>query len=108
VHGAHSCHLSLSLSLCFSLSVSLFVSSCLAFGSCPHWHRGSYGVCSQQCMNGASAGIQNRTLVCRQPHDNVTYGVVQPDTTLCPAQGVGDVGDGVGQAGVKAVRARTR
>jgi hypothetical protein len=66
---------------------------------CPHWHRGEWGLCSQNCGGGS----HNRSLVCRMPHDETYHGVAQPDTTLCPPPGVGDVGDGVGMPGVAAV-----
>lgn len=36
------------------------------------------------------------------PHDNTTFGALQPDTSLCPLVGVGDVGDGAGLPGVTA------
>lgn len=73
---------------------------------CPHWHRDTaWGACSQTCTPKSGVrGVRNRTVTCRMPHDNTTwFGAIQPNESLCPPVGSGDVGDGVGTAGVTAV-----
>lgn len=61
---------------------------------CPHWHRGTWGDCSRPC----GSGVQNRTLTCRMPHDDVWNGRIADDWSLCPegyAHADGDTDAGV-------------
>ena len=67
-----------------------------------------YFCCLLRLCASPGGGTQNRTLKCRMPHDSVYHGMIQPDATLCPPPGVGDVGDGVGQPGVTAVSDETK
>jgi hypothetical protein len=63
---------------------------------CPHWNRAEWNECSRPC----GSGNQTRELKCRMPYGEPYYGSIVDDT-LCPPTGnVGDVGDGIGEAGV--------
>jgi hypothetical protein len=80
-----------------SSSSSSITSNSAKVTPCPHWHRSDWGDCSRTC----GGGVQNRTLVCRLPHDNVWQGRIADDWSLCPAGYAGadsgpliDTGDG--------------
>ena len=68
---------------------------------CPLLPSFQWSVCSQAC----GGGFQNRSIVCRMPHDDIHHGLEVKDSSLCPPPGVGDSGDGVGHPGVEAVSA---
>jgi hypothetical protein len=53
---------------------------------CPHWHRGEWSTCSKPCADAHGPGYQNRTVICRFPHDDPNYfGIECLNTALCPS-----------------------
>ena len=63
---------------------------------CPHWHRDSWSDCTKPCADSLGPGTQNRTVVCRFPHDDPRYnGIECKDVSLCEqSDGGSDDGEG--------------
>ena len=79
-----------SASLCSGLTVDTLQQTCLTI-PCPHWHRELWSTCDAPC----GGGTQNRTVMCRLPHDS-TYEGMAVDSALCVQQGAAAKGDGPG------------